>query len=56
MAMGLIFWVLMLLWLVLGIWQGYNAGVPNHYVIGGNVMLFILLLLLGWQSFGAPVH
>ena len=52
MTLGLCFWILMLLWLVFGMWQSW----PNHYVVGGNLLLFILLLLLGWQAFGAPIH
>jgi O-antigen ligase len=56
MGIGLIFWILMLIWLVFGFWVNWNAGTPNPHLIGGNVMLFILLLLLGWQAFGAPIH
>ena len=52
MTIGLAFWILMLLWLVFGIWQSW----PNQYVVGGNLLLFILLLLLGWHDFGAPIH
>ncbi len=46
------FWILMLVWLVFGCltsprnWQGF----------GGNLLLFILLLLLGWRVFGQPIH
>jgi hypothetical protein len=42
----------MLLWLVFGMWHSY----PNYYIVGGNLLLFILLLLLGWKTFGAPIH
>ena len=56
MTLGLAFWILMLIWLVFGVYVGWNAGAPNHYLIGGNLLLFILLLLLGWQTFGAPIH
>jgi len=52
MTLGLAFWILMLLWLVFGLWYAY----PNHYLIGGNILLFVLLLLLGWKVFGAPLH
>ena len=55
MTLGLAFWILMLIWLVGGIYWGYT-NVANHFYIGGNVLLFILLLLLGWQVFGAPLH
>ncbi len=51
MPMGLAFWILMLLWLVFGVWSTW----PNHYALGGNLLLFILIGLLGWQAFGAPL-
>jgi hypothetical protein len=50
--MGLLFWVLMLLWLVFGIWRDW----PNHYLVGGNVLLFVLIMLLGWHAFGPPLR
>jgi len=56
MTLGLCFWILMLIWLVFGIaWHfGYVAGT---YAAGGNsLLLFILFLLLGWQTFGPPLH
>jgi hypothetical protein len=49
----------MLLWLVFGFWQAWPAdpnGRPNYRLVGGNVLLFILLLLLGWHEFGPPIH
>lgn len=56
MGIGLAFWILMLIWLVGGLYYGYAIAPGNHYLLGGNVLLFILLLLLGWQAFGAPLH
>lgn len=55
MSIGLVFWILMLLWLILGfaLRLGYLG---PHIVWGGDIMLFLLLLLLGWKVFGAPVH
>jgi len=54
MSIGLVFWILMLIWLVLGVWQNWPA--PNYQAWGGSLLLFILLLLLGWHSFGPPIH
>jgi hypothetical protein len=59
MGMGLLFWILMLLWLVFGLYWNWPAGggAPAAYgPIGGNLLLFILLLLLGWHEFGSPIH
>lgn len=52
MTLGLAFWILMLLWLVFGLWNWW----PNYHLVGGNLLLFILLLLLGWHAFGPPIH
>jgi hypothetical protein len=52
MSLGLAFWITMLIWLVLGIYTNW----PNLRSQGGNLILFILLVLLGWQVFGAPLH
>lgn len=54
MSLGLAFYVLMLIWLVFGIYIGYTGA--GHLYLGGNILLFILLLLLGWKVFGAPLH
>jgi len=51
MSIGLAFWILMLLWLVLGAWHSW----PNYPLVGWNIMLFVLLVLLGWHAFGAPI-
>ena len=54
MPIGLIFWVLMLLWLVLGLVpQGPTP--PPYLRWGGTLLLFILLFLLGWAEFGPAV-
>lgn len=51
MSMGLMFWILMLFWLVFGVYWSW----PNQGLVGGNVLLFLLLVLLGWHSFGPPL-
>jgi len=58
MTLGLAFWVLMILWLVLGIWWRWPAtpAPAAFWPLGGDLLLFILLLLLGWHSFGPPLH
>jgi hypothetical protein len=58
MTLALLYWVLMLLWLVFGLWSNWPApGTPVGFrPLGGTVLLFILLLVLGWQVFGTPVH
>jgi len=55
MTRGLIFWVLMLIWLVFGIvWHvGWISGAAGP--LGSVILLFILFALLGWQVFGPPI-
>jgi hypothetical protein len=59
MDKGTLFYVLLLIWLVLGLviqWpRGTVAGSARYYPLGGNVLLFVLILLLGWHSFGPPI-
>lgn len=52
MTFALLFWVLMLLCLLSMVWGGW----PLTKASAPNLLLFILLLLLGWRVFGAPVH
>jgi hypothetical protein len=52
MSLAIAFWVLMLVWLVLGLFGDRFGWGPW----GGTLLLFILLLLLGWAQFGAPLH
>lgn len=58
MGKELLFWILMLLWVVLGV-VGVRVDVtaPNgRYVTwGGSLILFLLILILGWAQFGAPL-
>lgn len=53
MSISLIFWVLMILWLVLGLYTNrttLGTWAPN------GLLIFILFALLGWAVFGAAVH
>lgn len=52
MSMGLMFWILMLFLLIFGFWSTW----PNYPLVGHGLIVFLLLALLGWHSFGAPVH
>ena len=53
MPIGILFWVLMILWLLFGLWwNGDQFKTGNYGLFGGNLLLFILLGLLGWRVFG----
>jgi hypothetical protein len=57
MTIGFLFYLLMLLWLVFGLyWNWPNQPGPAGFgVLGGNLLLFVLLLLLGIACFGWPI-
>jgi len=52
MPIGLLFWMLMILWIIFGfVW--YRNGVAWSYGWSGNtLLLFALFFLLGWAEFG----
>jgi len=55
MTLGLAFYILMLIWLVFGV-VVHSGYLGPSYAWGGNLLLFILFGLLGWQVFGPPLH
>lgn len=50
MTIGFLFWLLMVLWLIFGIavphWGAWSWAIP------GSLLLWIILALLGWKTFG----
>jgi len=54
MSMSIAYWVIMTIWFVMGLYVTWGIG--NHFLVGGNVLLFILFVLLGWKVFGSPIH
>ncbi len=57
MTTQLLFWVLMLLWLILGIAPTFPRGTDAKYwPFAGSLLLFILIGLLGWKVFGPAIH
>ena len=57
MPLGILFWVLMVIWLLFGFWVNRADLQGGQYVgFGGNLLLFLLLFLLGWRTFGFIVQ
>ena len=56
MSLGLAYWIVMLVWVVFNAWSIYPAGAAGIKASGGSLVLLLLLILLGWQVFGAPLH
>lgn len=55
MTRGLAYWILMLVWLVLGIAWHFTL-VTGLAVWGLGLIPFLLFGLVGWQVFGAPLR
>jgi hypothetical protein len=56
MPLAIWFWVLMFFWVLFGFWRDWVPGQPYPWRNGAsNLLLFFLLLLLGWAQFGSPV-
>jgi hypothetical protein len=57
MSIALLFWVIMLVWLIFGVFTNWpKAPGQPPWPIGGHIILWVLLALLGWAQFGAAVH
>jgi hypothetical protein len=56
MSLGLLFWILMLLWLVGYGYGTFRTPTVAWPVVGPNILLFILLVCLGWKTFGSPIQ
>lgn len=56
MSISLLFWVIMILWLLFGLWQNWPAPGGKPFAVGGVIVLWVLLALLGWRVFGAALH
>ena len=52
--------MLRILWFIFGLWWNWpaesSAGVRGFGPIGGTVLLFVLLAILGWKVFGSVVQ
>jgi hypothetical protein len=58
MSIGLIFWIIMILWLLFALAWNFNwaPAAAAHGPLGNSLLLFVLFLLLGWRVFGPPIH
>lgn len=57
MPIGVLFWVLMIIWLLFGIyWHRGEFTRGSYGIVGGHFMLFILLAIIGWKVFGPILH
>jgi hypothetical protein len=59
MKIGLLFWILMLVWLLFGLWWQWPAvggAAVTFAPVGGSVLLFLVVGILGWKVFGSPLQ
>jgi hypothetical protein len=56
MSIGLVFWILMLLWFIFALAWHWGTVPAAYGPLGNAVLLFILFLLLGWAVFGQPIR
>jgi hypothetical protein len=57
MTIGMLFWILMVIWFIFGLyWNRADLAAGSYGVFGGNLLLFILLFLLGWKVFGFVIQ
>jgi hypothetical protein len=58
LSIGLIFWLLMILWLIFGLglqFGWFGAAGPQAGIWGNTLLLFLLFGLLGWRVFGPAI-
>lgn len=56
MTRGNIFWGLMILWFIFGLFGYFGTGTYAKWSLTGNDLLtFVLLGLLGWKVFGPAI-
>jgi len=53
---GVVFVVLMILWLVLGCWVGYGDGSPANFrpIVGNTLIPWVCVAILGYIVLGGP--
>lgn len=57
MSLALAFWIIILLWFVIGIGSAwYDPNKKSWPDFALPLVPFILFVLLGWKVFGAPLH
>lgn len=57
MPLGIIFWVLMLIWLIFGVWaSGPDIRGGQVRAFGGTLLVYVVIFVLGWRVFGFIVQ
>ncbi len=56
MNLGLAYWIVLFLWLLLGAAPIFKSGERSWSGIGGALFPFVAAVLIGWAVFGPPLH
>jgi hypothetical protein len=56
MSLSLLFWVLMIVSFLFGLWSNLPLGPGGMKPVGTTLLIFVLLAILGWAVFGAAIH
>lgn len=56
MTLSFVYWFLMLVWLIFGGATWFQTEGRSWPVLGGNIILFLLFLVLGLKVFGFPIQ
>jgi hypothetical protein len=57
MSLSVVFWMIMILSFLFGMWSSWPApGVNPVKPLGTTFLIFVLLAILGWAQFGAAIH
>jgi hypothetical protein len=57
MPLSILFWVIYLISLLVGFWGYYEPAQPLWYRrVGGYIVLWLLVGILGWSVFGPAVR
>ncbi len=54
MSLAIWFWLCMFIWLLFGFYRSWGEPSP-YYGVGGHLLHFLILAILGVQVFGSPV-
>ena len=56
MSLGILFWIIMLLTVFFGWWTNYGNPGWRYGAFSNMLVILVLIAILGWHAFGAPVH
>lgn len=54
MPLGILFWVVWLMWAVFGFWR--NSGPEGRWNLGGHAIECFLFFVVGWRVFGFVIQ